>query len=255
MRAIWIIGANTFREIIRDRILYGIVVFALLLIGLSLALGNLSFTEEARISADFGFSGIQLAAAILGIFVGSSLVAKEIDKQTILTLLARPLSRTQFLLGKFLGLSFVVAVVMTGLALVLAAIVMSLKFEITSSFVIALYGMFLESVLLIAISLFFGMFSRPTMTVIFSFSMFLIGHWTSSMDEIAKRSQSGEFQITSKALKYFLPNFEVFNWKSAPIYGQVIPSQDVLVATIYFAGWVILLISAAALIFRRRDFV
>src|SRR4051812_34634381 len=99
MKPVWIIAKNTYREIIRDRILYGIVVFALMLVGLSLALGQLTFAEQAKISADFGFIGIQLSAVVLAIFVGSSLVAKEIEKQTILTLLARPITRTQFLLG------------------------------------------------------------------------------------------------------------------------------------------------------------
>src|SRR5436305_70886 len=104
MRAIYVIAVNTFHEIIRDRILYGILVFALLLIGISLALGQLSFAEQSRISANFGFTGIHLAAAILAIFIGSSLVSREIEKRTIMTLLVRPLSRTQFIIGKFLGL-------------------------------------------------------------------------------------------------------------------------------------------------------
>ena len=103
MNAVRVIAINTFREIIRDRILYGILVFALLLIGLSLALGQLSFAEQSRISANFGFTGIHLSAAILAIFIGSSLVAREIEKRTIMTLLVRPLTRTQFITASFLG--------------------------------------------------------------------------------------------------------------------------------------------------------
>jgi Cu-processing system permease protein len=139
MRAMMIIASNTFREIIRDRILYGIVVFALLLIGLSLALGGLSFSEEARISANFGFTGIQLSTAVLAIFIGSTLVSRELEKQTILTLLARPITRTQFLLGKLLGLIFVIMTVMAGLALVLALVLMWLKLPIDMSFAVALF--------------------------------------------------------------------------------------------------------------------
>ena len=101
MKAIWIIANNTFREIIRDRILYGLVVFALLLIGVSLVLGQLSFAEQMRISIDFGFAAIHFSAVILSIFIGSTLVSKEIDKKTVMTLLARPITRFQFLFGKF----------------------------------------------------------------------------------------------------------------------------------------------------------
>ena len=195
MRAIWIIATNTFREIIRDRILYGIVVFALMLIGLSLALGELSFDEQARISANFGFTGIQLSAAILAIFIGSSLVAKEIEKQTILTLLARPITRTQFLLGKFVGLVLVILTVMAGISLVLAAIVSFLKLTVDLTFFEALYGVFLESILLTSIALFFGSFSRPIMTVIFTASLFLIGHWISSLTFFIEKSKSGGFKF------------------------------------------------------------
>ncbi|MCB0342972.1 MAG: ABC transporter permease subunit, partial [Bdellovibrionales bacterium] len=140
MRVVWIIALNTFREIIRDRILYGLVVFALLLIGLSLALGQLSFAEQIRISANFGFTGIHLSAVMLSIFAGGSLVAKEIDKKTILTLLARPISRFQFMLGKSLGLTLVVVSVVTGLALVLAFILMNMGFKLNEGFFLGLFG-------------------------------------------------------------------------------------------------------------------
>src|SRR5689334_11892297 len=104
MRPVLIIAINTFREIVRDRILYGILVGAILLILLSLALGQLSFAEQTRIAANFGFTAIHIGAVIVSIFVGSTLVAREIDKKTILTLFVRPISRQQFLFGKCLGL-------------------------------------------------------------------------------------------------------------------------------------------------------
>ena len=255
MNAIWIIAVNTFREIIRDRILYGIVVFALLLIGVSLALGELSFTEQARISANFGFTGIQLSACILAIFVGSSLVAKEIEKQTILTLLARPISRSQFLVGKFIGLIIVICTVMAGLGGVLALVVSMLKLKLTVTFVTALFGVLLECLILTSIALFFGVFTRPIMTVIFTASLFLIGHWISSLDYFIEKSQSDSFRIFATFLQKTLPDLERFNWRSAPIYDQPIEAAVVFYATAYAVGWMILLIAATSLIFRRRDFV
>lgn len=255
MRAVWIIALNTFREIIRDRILYGIVVFALLLIGLSLALGELSFAEQGRISADFGFTGIQLSASILAIFAGSTLVAKEIEKQTILTLLARPITRTQFLIGKFFGLTLVILVVMAGLALVLAGIVSFLHIEIGAAFSQALFGVLLEALLLISLALFFGVFSRPVMTVIFTASLFLLGHWVSSLEFFIEKSESASFKVVATAVKTLIPNLERFNWRSAPIYNSVVPGGEILGAVAYAAGWILLLLAATSLIFRRRDFV
>jgi ABC-type transport system involved in multi-copper enzyme maturation permease subunit len=255
MRAIRIIALNTFREIIRDRILYGIVVFALLLIGVSIVLGELSFAEQARISANFGFAGIQLSAAILAMFAGSTLVSREIDKQTVLTLLAKPVSRTQFLAGKFSGLTLVVAVVMLGLAIVLSGLLLVLGLKIDMTFFEALHGIFLEAMLLTSIALFFGSFSRPVMTVVFSVSFFLIGHWVDSLHFFISKSQSEAFKRLAGVVVEVVPNLEKFNWRSAPIYGDPVSSQEVLMASLYCGGWVLILITTTAVIFRRRDFV
>jgi Cu-processing system permease protein len=255
MKAIRIIALNTFREIIRDRILYGIVVFALLLIGVSIVLGELSFAEQARISADFGFTGIEMAIAVLSIFAGSTLVAREIEKQTVLTLLAKPVSRTQFILGKYLGLSFVVGAVLAGLAAVLAALLLFLGLSLNATFVVALFGIFLEAELLIALSLFFGVFATPMMTVVFAVSLFLIGHWVDSLGFFIKKSNSDSFKLFARAISELVPNLEKFNWRSAPIYDVMVPLSDVLFSVGYAIGWAIVLLSFTAFIFRRRDFV
>jgi ABC-type transport system involved in multi-copper enzyme maturation permease subunit len=255
MNSIITISVNTFREIIRDRILYGIVVFALLLIGLSIALGNLSFAEQSRISADMGFAGIQVGLAILSVFVGSTLVAREIEKQTILTLLARPISRTQFLLGKLLGINLVVIVVMIGLSVVLGLVLFFLGFEIKEAFFEALWGIFLECSVLIALTLFFGVFSRPMMSVMFVSAFFLIGHWVSTLDSLINKGSTEAFKAAVQIFDYTIPNFERFNWRSAPIYDAAISASELFSASAYAVGWIVLLIALTAWIFRSRDFV
>lgn len=257
LKSIAVIGVNTYREVIRDRILYGIIVFALLLIGLSVVLGGLSFTEQAKISADFGFAGIQIGASILSIFVGATLVSKEIDKQTILTLLARPITRTQFILGKFFGLILVVLTVMAGLAAVLAGLLLFLGLKIDTLFFIALYGVVLEALILVSVTLLFGVISRPAMTVIFASSVFLIGHWVSSLQGLLSMKSMKDNPFLESGLKFakFIPNLERFNWRSAPIYNLDVPAQDLAYATIYALGWMIVLLALTSFVFRRRDFV
>ena len=255
MRSVWIIATNTFREIIRDRVLYGIVVFALLLIGLSIALGQLSYAEQARISADFGFTGIQMSACILAIFAGSTLVAREIEKQTVLTLLARPVSRAQFLVGKYFGLALVVLTVIAGLSVVLVGLLLALDFTIGSSFFIALLGIALEAMVLMALALFFGSFSRPMMTVVFAVSLFMIGHWVKSLEFFVKKSDSSSFKILGTTIGNVIPNLEKFNWRSAPIYAVQIPTSEIWLTTAYAVGWTLVLMALTVLIFRRRDFV
>lgn len=255
MKVVRVIAVNTFREIIRDRILYGIVVFALLLIGVSIVLGELSFAEQARISADFGFAGIQMAIVVLAVFAGSTLVAREIEKQTVLTLLAKPVTRTQFLNGKYAGLTLVVLTVMVGLAAVLAGLLLVLGFSIGWTFFIALFGIFLEAQILMAIALFFGSFSRPIMTVVYCVAFFLIGHWVDSLSFFIKKSNSEAFKNLATIISDLVPNFEKMNWRSAPIYQLAVPGQDVAYAAAYSLGWILVLMALTALIFRRRDFV
>lgn len=255
MKQVRVIALNTFREIIRDRILYGILVFALLLIGVSVVLGELSFAEQARISADFGFAGIQMSAVILAIFAGSTLVAREIDKQTVLTLLAKPVTRTQFLIGKFMGLGLVLSTVMVGLSVVLAGLLLALGLNLDLTFLQALHGIFLEALLLVSIALFFGSFSRPIMTVVFSIALFLIGHWVDSLDFFIKKAESPAAKVIMQAVSRIVPNLELYNWRAAPIYGASVPMQSLVTATITCFGWILLLTTFTTIIFRRRDFV
>lgn len=255
MKSIRVIALNTFREIIRDRILYSIVVFAFLLFGLSVVLGELSFTEQARISADFGFTGIQISVVVLSIFAGSTLVAREIEKQTVLTLLAKPVSRSQFLLGKFAGLTLVVTSVLVGLSVVLALLLLGLGLSVTQSFFAAIFGIWLEAIILVALALFFGSFARPIMTVVFAASFFLLGHMIGSLDFFIKKSNSTSFRAVARVISDGLPNLEKFNWRFAPVYEVSIGGAELLSASVYAMGWIMILLAATVLIFRRRDFV
>jgi Cu-processing system permease protein len=255
MSPVLIIAGNTFREVIRDRILYGLIVFALMLLFLSLALGQLTFDENIRLSANFGFTGIHIAIGVLAVFVGSSLVSKEIEKQTILTLLARPISRAQFILGKALGLMSVLLVVATGLALILSAFLLFLNFNFTVEYPIAIAGILFEAAVLLALAMFFGSFAKPMMTVIFTVSIFLLGHWVDSLHFFVNKSESPSFKLIGKIVAHVVPNLEKFNWRSAPVYGVEISSAEILAASGSMIGWVIFLVSATVLVFRRRDFV
>jgi Cu-processing system permease protein len=253
VKPIWVIAKNTYREIIRDRILYGLFVFAILLISLSLALGQLSFAEQTRITINFGFTAIHLSAAILSIFVGSTLVGREIEKKTILTLLARPVSRTQFIVGKSFGLMAVIFVAVALLSLVLSGILFTLNLPITGSFLVGVYGILLEAAILLSLTLFFGTFASPMLSVSFSIGIFLVGHWLESMKYFADKSESQAFKFFTKTVRSVLPNLESFNWRSLFVYGDAIPVSNVMTASVYALSWGVFLVTVSALILRRRD--
>ena len=255
LQSIFVIARNTFREVIRDRILYGLAVFAAMLLMFSLALGQLSFSDHARLTANFGFTAIHLSSAILSIFIGSTLVSREIEKQTILTLLARPISRTQFIVGKAMGLMGVILCVDLGLAVILGLILMGVDFGFSINFTVAIFGILVEALLLVSMTLFYGTFAKPFMTVVFSASSFLLGHWISSLDFFIERSQSEGFQLVGSVLKNVVPNLEAFNWRSAPVYQIHVAPGEILVSLAYGLAWSVILLSATSIIFRRRDFV
>lgn len=254
MRSVLIIASNTYREIIRDRILYGIVVLALLLIGLSLALGHLTFSEQARITADFGLLAIQLSAVVLSIFLGSSLVTKEIEKKTIMTLLVRPVTRLQFLLGKALGLLLVQVTVMVLIALVLVAIFKGIGMAIEPRLFLALHGVLLEAVVLMGLALFFSIFASPMMVVAFTLALFFIGHWLDSLAYFTKKAPGTLMAFIGEWLPKILPNLENFNFRSAVVSGTEIPASAVGWASVHSVAWFAALLILAVYIFGRRDF-
>lgn len=253
MKSIWIICKNTFREIIRDRILYGLIVFAILLIGFSLALGQLSFAEQSRISANFGFTAIHLSVVILAIFVGSTLVRREIEKKTIFTLLARPISRTQFLIGKYFGLLSVIGVSILLLSLVLSGIFFAIQVPFAFSFLVGIWGVFLEAAILLAITIFFGSFSSPMLSVAFVLAIFLVGHWVDTLQFFSKKSDSPLFVGLCKIIENAIPNLELLNWRSLFVYNDAIPTMDVATHSLYALVWSVFAMSLAAVILQRRD--
>lgn len=251
---IWSISKNTFQEIIRDRILYGLVIFAILLILLSLALGQLSFSEQTRITINFGLTGIHLSAAVLAIFVGSTLVSKEIDKKTVLTLLVRPITRAQFILGKFLGLTLIILSIILGLAVVMWAIFLLRGVELSSVFLLSLLGILLEAMILLCVSLFFSSFTRSILVVSFSMGVYLIGHWMDSLKFFADKSDSSSFKWLSSIVRNTLPNLEKFNWRSLVIYQESLSFETIFLTSLYALFWMGLFISLTVLVIRGKDF-
>ncbi|MCB9026161.1 MAG: ABC transporter permease subunit [Bdellovibrionaceae bacterium] len=254
MKSIWIIAKNTYREIIRDRIIYALIVFAIVMVGGALALGQLSFTEQARISANFGMAAIHLSSVIIAVFVGSTLVAKEIDKQTILSILSKPLSRTQFLMGKSFGLILIIASLILGLSLILVFVFWGLGVPITSSFLVAILGILIESLILMGLALMFSSFSSSFMVVSLTIGVFLIGHWVENLNFLSKKSSSVIFILFAKASVYGFPNLERFNWRDSILYGESVPIDEVLLTTTYGLGWWLAFLVITSLIFRNKNF-
>ena len=253
MRVINIIAINTYREIIRDRILYGFIAFAIFLIGVSLALGQLSFAEQTRISINFGLTAIHLCVMIISIFIGCTLVSREIDKKTILTILARPITRGQFIVGKYVGLLLVILTMIAGLSLILTLILWQLRHPVEISFWVGIYGIFLEACVLLAATILLSCFTRPIMVVTVSIGFFLIGHWSDNLKYFAEKSESLVFYYFGRMVSYVFPNLEWYNWRSIFVYSDSIPWSHIGLGSLAALAWGMMFVFGSTWVLEKKD--
>lgn len=253
MDRIFTVAINTFKEIIRDRILYGLLLFSVFIIGLSRAMGGLSFAEQERIVIDFGLAGVHLSIVILSVFVGSTLVAKELEKRTILTLLTRPITRAEYILGKYLGFVFVIFLLATLLFLVLFLVLALMNVHFNFSMLLALHGFLLEALVLVSVTMAFGIYSKPILSVSFVMGIFIIGHWIESLNYFASGSDSVLFKSVGSVISFVMPNLEMWNWKSQAVNRQLVSSSEFLSANLNALSWSGLFICIAVVLFKRKD--
>ena len=251
------IARNTFREAVRDRILYNLVIFALLMIGGSAFLGELSADQELKVIVDMGLSAMLIFGAFIAIFVGVSLVYKEIEKRTVYAMFAKPVGRGEFLIGKYLGLclTILVNVVVMGAGVSLALLFTKKSWD---PLVLNIWGtillIYLELMLITAIALLFSSFSSPALSALLAFFLFIIGHFSADLKAFAEALGSTGARWFFGALYYLLPNLSHFSFITQAAHGLVPEGKMILSAALYATVYICVLISAATLIFSRRNF-
>jgi len=254
VRRVQVIARMTFTEAIRDRILYSILVFALAMIGSATVLVTLSLGGEGRIVKDLGLTCITIFGVLLAIFMGITLVSREIERRTIFTLLSKPVRRAEFLVGKFLGLALTLAVnlaVMTGGLMVLARV---LEGQWAPRVALAASFTFLELLILTAVAVLFSTFSTPTLSAICTLLIFVIGHLTSDLFEFAARFGGTALRMTAAGLYYVLPNLSRFNLASVVANDLPLSVGTLTLTGLYGVVYVIALLALATAVFQRRDF-
>ncbi|MBZ5553597.1 MAG: ABC transporter permease [Acidobacteriia bacterium] len=262
MNKILAIAENTFKEAIRDKILYSLVLFALLMIGSSVILGMISINIETKVTVDVGLSSMSLIGAVIAVFIGINLVHKEIDKRTLYSILAKPVRRTEFILGKFFGLAFTLfvnlVIMAVGLVLVLAyvkgrAYSRGQMTEIHGSLFVAVFLIFLQLLLITGIAIVFSSFSTPTLSAMFTLALYFIGQFNADIRHFGVEAGNTGIRIITSGLYYLLPNFGNFNVIAGVSHGQPIAGALVLYDVAYSIVYLAVLLSAAAVIFNQRN--
>ncbi len=246
------IARNTFREAIRDRILYGLLAFALLMIGSSLALASLSVGQQERITKDLGLAAISLIGVLMSVFLGITLVSKEVDRRTVYTILSKPVRRHHLVVGKYVGLAATVTVnvlVMgAGLALLTAAYGWW-----HGNVAAAVCLILLEMLVLTAIATLFSTFTTPTLSAMFTLGLFVLGHLSGALRDITERSGSVAVRLAGEALYRLLPNLEAFNVKGQVAHGDPVSLLEVGLATGYGTLYIAAILALAVVVFERRE--
>jgi len=260
---IFLVAHNTFRENVRDKVLYNLVAFAFLLITGALLLSQLSIGYEMKIIIDAGLASISLAGVLIAVFIGISLVQKEIERRTIYNIVSKPVARRQFLLGKFLGLAMTLAVNVAVMATGILAALVFLNSGWSWNFLHilpAILLIFTELILVTALALFFSSFSTPALSAVFTVSLWLAGHFNSDFRNLARLSKSQAMEYVCYVLYYLLPNFSNFDTTAGGKamqkagYLEAPDPMALLAAVLYGSLYTIILLTVAAGIFERRDF-
>jgi Cu-processing system permease protein len=253
MKNILTLSILTFHKLLRDRVVFAAFFVALFLFGLTFLLGALSFDEQLRILIHFGATAVHLSLLGLAVFIGANVVQDDIENQTLLLLLARPVTRSQYYFGQWLGIFHILGVNWLVLVVVLYSLsAFSLPFM---TFLLAMMGILFESLLLAAFVLLAASVMRPAIAIFAATGIFLIGNWLPDLDFFARKSGNAFFAGFSDVVNAVFPQLYRMNWRSLHLIQNRLVEPQFFQVTIHFIGWTLLMLLAGSLLFRRKDLV
>lgn len=248
------VAHNTFRETIRERVLYNLLFFAIVMTVSGLLLGKLSIRQDEKIIKDIALAAMDLFGTAIAIFVGVGLVSKEIERRSLYPLMAKPVTRDEFLIGKLAGLSFTLLV---NVAVMAAGLYLTLFLNgrrADPSLLAAVFPIYLSLVLTVSLALLFSMFTSTTLAAFGAMMLVIAGRFSDvirGMREVAPGTPSWLIH----GLYYALPNYRTFDFKDRVVYGDPVTAFDLAGVTLYAAAYIGVVLGLALLSFRRREFV
>jgi Cu-processing system permease protein len=252
---IGLIASNTFREAVRDRVLYNLIAFALLMSGASILVGQISIDIERLVVVNLGLTAVSLFGIVIAIFIGIGLVSKEIDRRTLYTVLSRPVRRWEFIVGKFVGLAgtLVVNTFFMAIGVFGALLYVSHHFQASDRWLFAaLYFIVLQFLIITSLALLFSSFSSPLMSAVFAFSLFVVGTFAEDLRGFASLT-TGAVRWLATGAAYLVPNFSALNVISSVAHEQPVSGQLIVYNTAYALIYTTMALCGAVLIFERRN--
>jgi ABC-type transport system involved in multi-copper enzyme maturation permease subunit len=267
MRAVALVAVHVFRDSVRDKVLYAIVAFAVLLMGVSYLIGQLTAGQDIKIIKDLGLAAMSLFGLFIAIFIGIGLVAKEIERRSIYSVLAKPVRRREFIVGKYLGL---VGTLFVNLAVMSIAYYLVLIYQAQTigsaalkaadapaadpRLLLAIGMIGLELALVTAVALFCSTFSTSALTSAgLTAGLYVAGQFGADLKNLEQVVDSRLAGSIGWGLYYALPNFAAFDIKAQVVHGLPIPWSYLAVTAAYGVAYVTLLVIASVMVFSRRD--
>jgi ABC-type transport system involved in multi-copper enzyme maturation permease subunit len=261
MKKIWAIAINTFREAIRNKVLYSLLLFALLVIVASLAFGSMSVRDRPRLTMDLGLAGMSLFSVIIAIFVGVNLVYKELERKTVYTLIPKPMHRYQFVFGKYLGLVLTMGVQLAIMSGTLAVVLTVADAPVGAPLAMMTLLILFEVLVITAVAVFFSSFSTPLLSGMFTVGIFLLGRSVPDIRLVARSVNSDALQAVLDGLSRVVPNLRHFFVTGTTVDERYVSVNGVFVdwgyvgaAAAYAGLYTALVLLGAAALFSRRDF-
>ena len=267
MAAVRWVAVSVFKESVRDRVLYNLVFFAILLMSSSYLLGQLTAGQDVKIIKDLGLGAIAVFGLFIAIFIGIGLVSKEVERRSIYSLLSKPISRPQFIAGKYAGLVLTLAV---NVAVMTAALYLVLGYMswmeaaefkagwdapgLDPRLLKAVLLIFVELMIITAIALFFSTFSTPLLSAALTFGLYIAGHFNADLRNFEHVVAARPAAWLARALYHVLPDLSAFDVKTQVVHGLPVAGGYLLTTSLYGAAYIASLLLASTFIFSRRDF-
>jgi len=270
MKKILALANITFKEGLRSRAVYGIGLFSFFILGLNITVAGFFMRDVGKVTVDMNLSALSIAGLLLVLFVGLNLISKDIDRKTIQLVLTKPISRYEYIFGKYVGIEMFVFVALFLLFVISCLTVggLSVVYEgyfqgfVWSNFIVAAFFVYVKISVLAAIAVFFGVIATSSfVTLIFSFCAYIVGE---TLDEVVfylKSSASSSEVVISEGVKkviavtsYIAPNFSVFDFKTEAAYGLALQPSRVGNSLAYGLIYILILLILSTFIFQRREF-
>jgi ABC-type transport system involved in multi-copper enzyme maturation permease subunit len=261
------IAVNVFRESVRDKVLYNLVFFAILLIAASYLIGQLTAGQDVKIIKDLGLAATSIFGLFIAVFIGIGLVSKEVERRSVYSLLAKPIHRYQLLIGKYCGLVLTLVVNVGIMAAALYVVLAYMSWGVSPAaariwdapaldpaLLKATALLLAELTIVTAIALFFSTFSTPMLSAAMTFGLYVVGHFTNDLRNFADLVGSSPAARLVRGLSWALPNLAQFDVRADVVHGLPVAFGYMALAWLYAAVYVAMLLAISVLIFSRRDF-